>query len=208
MNTTARPLPAGPRLHARARAVRPALLALCATALACLWLAYGLRAEGEAYGPSPLLALGPLLAAGAIGLSLYEHGAELDATAARPARGLRALPLLGLLAAACALLLLAALAGPAEGRDLAALTRNTLGATGLATGTAALAGARASWLPAALYLPAVHLAHAGVPAGRAAQVWAWSAQAGDQPLPWGTALLLFLTGLALHALRGPRPLRR
>ncbi|MFE9248195.1 hypothetical protein [Streptomyces sp. NPDC007088] len=199
----------GPRLHARVHATAPALLALCAVALLSLWSAHALRPGpgtfGDAFATAPFLALGPLLVAVVTAVSQYRHAPELDGTAVRSPLLLRLTPLLGLLAVGTALLVLAALAGPGEGRDLAASIRNTVGAAGLMAGTATLLGARAGWLPAAVYLSAVHLGHPGVPGGRAAQVWAWPTCPGDQLLPWVAALVLLLGGTALHALRGARP---
>lgn len=200
----------GPRLHARAHSLVPAVLALCAVTLLCLWFADALRPQGQAefsdpFRTAPLLAFGPLLVGAVTTVSQHRYTPELDGTAVRSPLLLRLAPLLGLLVVGTALLVLAALAGPAEGRDLAALVRNTVGATGLIAGAATLLGARAGWLPAAVYLPAVHLGHPGVPDGRAAQVWAWSTYPADQLLPWVTALFLLLGGTALHALRGARP---
>ncbi|MEV0849240.1 hypothetical protein AB0J21_25770 [Streptomyces sp. NPDC049954] len=200
----------GSRLHARVHSLAPAVLALCAVAFLCLWLAHALRPGDQAgfsdpFRTAPLLAFGPLLVGVVTTVSQHRHAPELEGTAVRSPLLLRLVPLLGLLVVGTALLVLAALAGPAEGRDLPALVRATVGATGLMAGTATLLGARAGWLPAAVYLPAVHLGHPGVPDGRAAQVWAWSTCPGDQLLPWVTGIVLLVGGTALHALLGARP---
>lgn len=84
------------------------------------------------------------------------------------------------------------------------MVRNALGATGVAAASAALIGARLSWLPMTVYGSAVYLA-APDTAGGAAAVWAWPMQPGPQGAAWAVALTAYVIGAVLLAVRGARP---
>ncbi len=86
------------------------------------------------------------------------------------------------------------------------MIRNVLGATGVAAASAALIGARLSWLPMTVYGGAVYLAAPRTPGG-AASVWAWLMQPGPQPGAWVVASVAYAAGTALFAVRGARPER-
>lgn len=114
----------------------------------------------------------------------------------------RLLHLLALTVPAAAALALAVPGHPAE-FGAPGMVRNVLGATGVAAASAALIGARLSWLPMTVYSGAVYLAAPRTPGGAAA-VWAWLMQPGPQPGAWAVASVAYAVGAALFAVRGPR----
>ncbi|MER6999643.1 hypothetical protein [Streptomyces sp. NPDC000410] len=194
-----------PLLHARSRALPVTLSVLVTTAVAAAWCAWRLQAS-EAFDHTarvPVVVLAPLLAASAIGTSLFTHSDELDRTAVRPWPPRRLRQLLGLTAFA-GLVLALSVPGHPEEFGAPAMVRNLLGAAGVTAGTAALLGARISWLPLTAYLSAVYLAAPGVPGGAAA-VWAWPMQPGPQVAAWVVALSAYVAGGALYVWRGARP---
>ncbi|MEU1037197.1 hypothetical protein [Streptomyces sp. NPDC005907] len=198
--------PPGPLvLYARSRALPVTVAALACAALLTLWAASRPETYLDPYRRVPLLSLAPLLASAAIGVSLHSSTRDLDDTAVRPwwPRRLAHLLVLSVLAA---LLLALAVPGHAEVFGAAAMVRNTLGAVGLTAVSAVVFGARASWLPTTLYFSGVYLS-ASAPRVRNETVLAWPVQTGPQPGAWAVALALFVTGLALCAVRGARPER-
>ncbi|WP_053649444.1 MULTISPECIES: hypothetical protein [unclassified Streptomyces] len=192
------------RLYARSRALPGAFAALAGTAAAAAWAARWLETLPGS-GPSdrlPVVVLGPLLAAAAIGTCLRTPSDELDRTAVRAWWPRRLAHLLVPAALAALLLALAVPGHPAEFGAPAAV-RNTLGLVGAAAASAALVGARLSWLPPALYTGAVPLA-APVGTGGAADWWAWVTRPGPQGGAWTAAAAVFAAGTALYAWRGAR----
>ncbi|KUN83473.1 hypothetical protein AQJ66_18910 [Streptomyces bungoensis] len=189
-------------LYARSRALPAALAALAATAVFAVWAAGRLDAYLDPDRRVPIVALAPLLASAVIGTSLYAPSDELDRTAVRPWWPRRLAQLLALAALASVLLAPAVLGHP-EVFGPPAVIRNTLGCTGVTAAAAAVLGARLSWLPAFGYVTAVYLASSGA-RGRAATVWAWPMQPGVQPGAWAAALIAFVLGAALYAVRGAR----
>ncbi|MER7910617.1 hypothetical protein [Streptomyces sp. NPDC096068] len=191
-------------LYARSRALPGALVALAGTAAVAAGTARWLETIPGS-GPSdrlPVVVLGPLLAAAAVGTCLRAPSDELDRTAVRPWWPRRLAHLLVPAALAALLLALAVPGHPAEFGAPAAV-RNTLGLVGVAAASAVLLGARLSWLPPALYAGAVPLA-APAGAGGAADWWAWVARPGPQGGAWTAAALAFAAGTALYAWRGAR----
>ncbi|MFE4373240.1 hypothetical protein ACFRMN_34385 [Streptomyces sp. NPDC056835] len=197
-----------PRLYARSRVLPATLGALTGTALVAAWAAWWLQAQPhfDHTARVPVVVLAPLLAAGVIGTGLYTHSDELDRTAVRPWWPRRLAHLLVLTGLAAALLALAVPGRPDE-FGAQAMTRNLLGATGIAAASAALLGARLSWLPMTVYLSAVYLS-APRPPGGAGAFWAWPVQPGPQAGAWVSAVAAYGVGAALYAGRGARPDRR
>lgn len=190
-------------LYARSRALPLTVVTLIVTAVLATVCAH--RLHTTYLDPDrrvPVVALAPMLAASAIGTSLYEYAAELDRTAVRRAVPRRLAQLLALTALAAGTL---ALAVPGQAADFGAeaMVRNVLGAVGVTAASAAVIGARLSWLPTITYLSATYLsgAHAR---GRAATVWAWAIQPGPQPAAWAVAVGAFVVGGALYTLCGAR----
>ncbi|MFE0104023.1 hypothetical protein [Streptomyces sp. NPDC059009] len=195
----------GPALYARSRALPLTLATLAAAAALAAWGAYWVQ-EHLGYGGNariPVVVLAPLLAASAIGTGLHSHSDDLDRTAARPWWPRRTVQLLALTALSAGLLALA-VPGHPERYGAPALVRNLLGDTGLAAASAALVGARLSWLPVTVYGSAVYLAAPREPGGASA-VWAWPMQPGPQGAAWAVAVGLFAVGGVLYASRGARP---
>ncbi|MGH4035496.1 hypothetical protein ACQB60_42065 [Actinomycetota bacterium Odt1-20B] len=195
----------GAFLYARSRALPLTLTTLAGAAAVAAWGAHWLQ-EQLGYGGNarvPVVVLAPLLAASAIGTGLHSHSDDLDRTAVRPWWPRRAAQLLVLTALAACLLALAVPGDPGRW-GAAAIVRNALGDTGLAAASAALLGARLSWLPVTVYGSAVYLA-APREAGGAPAVWAWVMQPGPQGAAWAVAVGLFAAGGVLYALRGARP---
>ncbi|MBO1334032.1 hypothetical protein [Streptomyces sp. VRA16 Mangrove soil] len=192
-------------LYARSRAAASTLAAIVGAALFTLWAATLSSAFVDPYERVPLIALAPLIASSAIGVSLHQYAQELDRAAARPWRPLRLAHLLALTALAAALL---ALAVPGHGQEYgaAAMVRNVLGATGITAGAAAVIGARLSWLPTVLYFCAVYLSYSA-PYLHSATLWTWSMQPGPQPGAWAVALTAFVLGAGAYVVRG-LPARR
>jgi hypothetical protein len=190
-------------LYARSRALPLTVATLLVTAVLAALCAH--RLHTTYLDPDrrvPVVALAPLLVASAIGTSLHEYAAELDRTAVRPAGPRRLAHLLALTALAAGTLALA-VPGQAEQFGAQAMVRNVLGAVGITAASAAVLGARLSWLPTITYLSATYLA--GTRAhGRAATVWAWAVQPGPQPAAWAVAIGAFVVGVALSTLRGAR----
>ncbi|WP_327369827.1 hypothetical protein [Streptomyces sp. NBC_01217] len=194
-----------PLLYIRSRALHLTAAALTCTVLVAAWAADWL--EDQPYfdhtARIPVLALAPLLASAAIGTSLYTHSDELDRTAVRRWWPLRLLHLLALTVPAAGALALA-VPGHPEAYGAPGMVRNVLGATGVAAASAALIGARLSWLPMTVYGGAVYLAAPHTPGGAAA-VWAWPMQPGPQGAAWTVALTAYAGGAVLLAVRGARP---
>ncbi|KIF68010.1 hypothetical protein HY68_04045 [Streptomyces sp. AcH 505] len=192
-------------LYLRSRALPAVASSLVAAALLAGWAAYELQAARRFGGTAriPVVTLAPMLAAGIVGTGLYTHSDELDRTAVRAWWPRRLAHLFALTALAAAGLALAVPGSP-EVFGGQAMVRNVLGATGIAAGSAALLGARLSWLPTTVYLSGTYLSapptHDGV-----ATVWAWPMQPGPQPGAWLTACTTYVCGAALHAWRGARP---
>ncbi|MGW2182417.1 hypothetical protein ACWCXX_30890 [Streptomyces sp. NPDC001732] len=196
-----------PLLYARSRGLLLTVATLACVALVAAWAAHWLegRPRFDHTARVPVVVLAPLLASAAIGTGLHTHSDELDRTAVRrwwPRRLLHLLALTALTAAALA----AAVPGHPEAYGAPGMVRNVLGATGVAAASAALIGARPSWLPMTVYGGAVYLAAPAVPGGAAA-VWAWPMQPGPQGASWAVAGTAFVAGAALLAVRGPRPER-
>ena len=193
-----------PVLHLRSRALPRTAAAVACTALLAAWAAHWLQAQPDFnHGARvPVLVLAPLLVASAIGTSLYAAADELERTAVRRWWPRRLALLLALTVPAAAALALA-VPGHPEAFGAPGMVRNVLGATGVTAATAALIGARLSWLPMTVYGGAVYLAAPHTPGG-AASVWAWPMQPGPQVGAWATASALFVAGAALYAVRGAR----
>ncbi|MFB7373802.1 hypothetical protein ACFC0D_28560 [Streptomyces sp. NPDC056222] len=198
---------AGLALFVRSRTLPGTVAALLGTAAAAAWFAYWLQSRPGLDHTSrvPVVVLGPLLAASAIGTSLYTASDELDRTATRPWPPRRTAHLLALTVLAVALLALAVPGHPEEFGG-PAIVRNTLGAVGVTAAAAALIGARPSWIPMAVYVGSVYMAAPPGPGGAAA-LWAWPMQPGPQVGAWAMALGAFAGGTALYAFRGARPVR-
>lgn len=206
LRSAAPPAPRAPAaftLYARSRAVPTVLAVLACAALLTLWAASRPDAFLDPYRRVPLLSLAPLLASAAIGTSLHLYARDLDDTAVRPwwPRRLAHVLVLGVLAAA---VLALSVPGNAQVFGAAGMVRNTLGAVGVTAAGAALCGARVSWMPTLLYFSSVYLSGAS-PRMRNATVLAWPLQTGPQPGAWLAALVLFVLGTALYAVRGARP---
>ncbi|MGW2843731.1 hypothetical protein [Streptomyces sp. NPDC001274] len=190
-------------LYLRSRALPVTAAALAGVVLVAAWSADQLqdRPHFDHTARAPVVVLAPLLAAAAIGTALHSHAEELDRTAAR-----RWWPLLlAHLVVATALAagaLAAAVPGHPEAFGAPAMVRNVLGSTGVTVASAALLGARPSWLPMTVYGSAVYLAAPNEP-GRAAALWAWPLQPGPEAGAWAVAVAAYGAGAALLAVRGP-----
>ncbi|MDL2076558.1 hypothetical protein QNN03_08930 [Streptomyces sp. GXMU-J15] len=192
----------GTVLYARSRALPQTVLALAATALLAVWAAHALDSYLDPERRVPVVALAPLLAAAAIGASLYSASDELDRTAVRPWWHRRLAHLLCLTALAAALLPLAVLSS-AQTFGPPAMVRNVLGCTGLTAGAAVLLGARLSWLPVFCYVSAMYMGISGV-RGTALPAWAWLLEPGTGSGAWATAVLLFALGGGAYMVKGAR----
>ncbi|WP_306323114.1 MULTISPECIES: hypothetical protein [unclassified Streptomyces] len=193
-------------LYARSRSAPATLALITATALFTLWAATLTETFIDPYRRIPLLALGPLAAASAIGTSLHQRAPELDRTAARPWWPTRLAHLLALTALAATTLALS-VPGHSQEFGAAAMARNVLGATGLTATATVLLGARLSWLPPTLYFGAVYLSYSA-PGMKTATLWTWSMQPGPQRGAWAVALVAFMVGTMLYVAVGPRRKRR
>lgn len=193
-----------PVLYLRSRAVPRTAAVLTCVVLVAAWAADWLvsRTYFNHGARVPVLVLAPMLVSAAIGTSLYAPADELDRTAVRRWWPRRLLHLLALTVPAAAALALAVPGHPAE-FGAPGMVRNVLGATGVAAASAALIGARLSWLPMTVYSGAVYLAAPRTPGGAAA-VWAWLMQPGPQAGAWVVASVAYAVGAALFAVRGPR----
>ncbi|MER6094853.1 hypothetical protein ABT154_03145 [Streptomyces sp. NPDC001728] len=193
-----------PALYLRSRALPGALAALVGVAVAAAWVARWLESLPglDHTARLPVVVFGPLVAAAAVGTSLYAPSDELDRTAVRAWWPLRLAHVLAPTALAAALFALA-LPGHPEAFGAPAAVRDTLGLVGMAAGSATVVGARLSWLPPAFFVGAVHLAAPARPGG-AAQWWAWVMQPGPQAGAWTVAAGAFVAGTGLYAWRGAR----
>lgn len=196
-----------PLLYIRSRGLPRTAAALACVVLIAAWAADWLQDQPnfDHSARVPVLVLAPLLASAAIGTSLYAAADELDRTAVHRWWPRRLLHLLALTVPAAAALALA-VPGHPEAFGAPGMIRNVLGATGVAAGSAALIGARLSWLPMTVYGGSVYLAAPRAPGGTAA-VWAWPMQPGPQTAAWVVASAAYLAGATLLAVRGPRPER-
>ncbi|WP_050776736.1 hypothetical protein [Streptomyces sp. SPB074] len=200
----------GPRLHARAHHVPGVLLFLLANALLCAVVSRTVEAYRDPGRLTPLVALGPLLAASALGGATLSPLPEIAPTTSRPGPWPRLVLYLALALTGAALLALAVPGGGtgAHGYGPGGMARNVLGVSGLAAVSAVVLGARLSWLPVLGWGTAVFLGGAAPrPYAAVARLWAWIDQpAGDGPA-LAVALLSFLAGGALYAAKGARPVR-
>ncbi len=200
---TGLPQAAGQLLHLRSRALAQTLLSLAGVSLAA-----GLALEWLTTLPSeePLsrafvtIAF-PVLAASAVGISLHSHSPDADRTASRRWWPLRTGYLLTMTALASVLMSLSVPGDPAE-FGVAAMVRNTIGATGVTALFSTVLGARISWLPMFAYGGAALLVGPREPGGADA-LWHWLMQPGPQSGAWVSAVAAFAVGAGVHALRGP-----
>ncbi|MGW6390696.1 hypothetical protein ACWFR1_09330 [Streptomyces sp. NPDC055103] len=192
------------RHYLRSRGLPGALAALLGTAAVAAWAAWWLVSlpDLDHTARLPVVLLGPLLAAGVIGTSLYTPSDELDRTAVRAWWPRRLAHLLAPTALAVALLALA-VPGHAEAFGAPATVRNTLGLVGVAAAAAALVGARLSWLPPTFYAGVVYLAAPSDATGGAAW-WGWVTRPGPEGEAWAVAAVAFAAGAALYGWRGAR----
>ncbi|WP_323187806.1 hypothetical protein [Streptomyces sp. NBC_01242] len=170
--------PPVPVLYIRSRALPLTAVALAGIVLVAAGAAHWLetRPHFDHTARIPVVVLAPLLASAAIGTSLHAPSDELDRTGVRrwwPRRLLHLLALTVLTAGALAL----AVPGHPEAFGAPAMVRNVLGATGVAAASAALIGARLSWLPMTVYGGAVYLVAPCTHDGAAA-VWGVADAAG------------------------------
>ncbi|MFJ1881205.1 hypothetical protein [Streptomyces sp. NPDC088137] len=196
-----------PLLYVRSRALPLTAATLAGIALVAAWAADWLQDQPyfDHTARVPVVVLATLLASSAIGTGLHSHSDELDRTAVRRWWPLRLVHLLALTAVTAGVLA-AAVPGHPEEFGVPAMVRNVLGATGVAAASAALIGARLSWLPMTVYGGAVYLAAPRDPGGAAA-VWAWPMQPGPQGAAWAVAVTAYAAGAALLVVRGARPER-
>ncbi|WP_341483579.1 hypothetical protein [Streptomyces endophytica] len=126
-------------LYCRSRALPLTVATLLGTALLAAVCAHRLNASTDPFRHVPLVVLAPILAAAAIGTSLRQHSAELDRTAARPARPRRLAHLLALTTLAAGTL---ALAVPGHTQEFGApvMVRNLAGAVGITAAAATVIG--------------------------------------------------------------------
>ncbi|WP_315986271.1 hypothetical protein, partial [Streptomyces sp. adm13(2018)] len=193
-----------PLLYLRSRALPGALAALLGTAAAAAWAARWLSSlpDFDHRARLPVVVLGPLLAAAAIGTSLHTPSDELDRTAVRAWWPRRLAHVLVPTVLAVALLALA-VPGHAEQFGAPAAVRNTLGLVGVTAGAAAVVGGRLSWLPPCFLVGAVYLAAPSAPGG-GAQWWAWLTQPGAQRGAWTVALAALAAGTGPSTTTGRR----
>ncbi|MFE4370068.1 hypothetical protein ACFRMN_17885 [Streptomyces sp. NPDC056835] len=183
-------------LYARSRQV-PASLAAALLATVATWSLT--RGAGSGDPRTQVLLLTSVVAAATVGLSGQDRA--LDRTAAirwAPRRAAHVL-LIGVLAGAVLLALLAAGDEPVRAGTL---LRNSAGSAGLAAIGAALWGGRYAWaLPFGWCAVALFLPPTG---GVAAQVATWLFQPSGTTAAAGTAVALAAGGGLLYALAGPR----
>ncbi|MFF1919565.1 hypothetical protein ACFVW8_03190 [Streptomyces sp. NPDC058221] len=193
-----------PLLYIRSRGLPRTVAALACVVLLAAWAADWLEDQPgfDHTARVPVLVLAPLLVSAAVGTSLYAAADELDRTAVRRWWPRRLTHLLALTLPAAAALALA-VPGHPEAFGAPGMVRNVLGASGVAAASAALVGARLSWLPMTVYCGAVYLAAPRTPGGAAA-LWAWPMQPGPQAGAWFVALPVYAVGAALFAVRGAR----
>jgi hypothetical protein len=198
-------LPNLPALYIRSRALPLTTAALTGIVVAAAWAADRLQAQPhfDHTARVPVVVLAPLLASAAIGASLHSHSDELDRTAVRRWWPRRLLHLVALTVLATGALALS-VPGHPEAFGAPGMLRNVLGATGVTAASAALIGARLSWLPMTVYGGAVYLAAPHAPGGPAA-FWAWPMQPGPQTGAWVVAVAAYAAGGALLVVRGARP---
>ncbi|MGW6458478.1 hypothetical protein ACWF94_21615 [Streptomyces sp. NPDC055078] len=198
-------------LYARSRGLPVTLGVLAATVVCVFWRVASMSSAGSAdsagssWDPAlekPLVIVGPLLVAAAIGTSLYTYSDELDRTSVRPWWPRRLTQLAGLTAASAAALGIA-MPGATEEFGAGAMVRNTLGVVGLAVLSAVVIGARLSWAPPLAYLATIYLGVQGA-GSRWTAVWAWPLQPGPGTASWVTALLLLATATIAYTVFGAR----
>ncbi|WP_431036738.1 hypothetical protein ACQYWQ_21630 [Streptomyces sp. P6-2-1] len=200
----------GLRLHARARHVPGVLLLLLANALLCGVLSRTVEVYPDPDAVTPLIALGPLVAAAALGSATLEPLPEIAPTTARSGPLPRLALYLALALAGAVPLSLVTPAGDAGTTSYGpgVMARNTLGVSGLCAASAVVLGARLGWLPVLGYGAAVFLGGRTLrPYATTTRVWAWLNQPVGDRLALGVALAVFLAGGALYVAKGARTVR-
>lgn len=196
-------------LYLRSRFAGWAGLSLGGVALASWAGTYWLLRNGYPVNTSglvPMLVMGTLAAACAVGVGARSPFVELERTAARSLPALRLGHLVGLLLCAVALLVSVLLAFELDGarppEPLPALVRNLAGLAGLAFITARLLGAGLSWTTPFVYAFAVLMEGEGP--GVEAKWWALPLFSGTDGLSWMISLSMLAIGLGLICLSGER----
>lgn len=194
-------------LHARARHVPEALVALVVVVLVAAWCAQALSSDPHFDGPRarpPVVAGAALAGAMLVLVTLAGADTSLERSAARSTvrwRGAHAVLAAALAAGA---LVLSVLPDPWQ-FGAVAMARNTAGFAGIALASAALLPARAAWGPVFGYGTVVYLA-APKPTRGGDGWWAWPTVSGvpaDSTPALVSALALLAVGVTLYAVRGP-----
>ncbi len=192
-------------LHARARRV-PAITAGLGVLTITSWV-LGSQLDHHSGGADSanllmLTVMAPLVAAVLISSTFSGADDELELSTRSRWAALRAGPLATLTLLASTLLALTGGWAP-EGLGAQGLVRGIVGEVGLVALTAAIIGARASWVPA-LGLAIVALTRGSNDPATVGAVLTWQVQPTDVRAAGTTALALGVAGLAVHARLGSR----
>ncbi|PWJ51144.1 hypothetical protein SAMN06264364_12121 [Quadrisphaera granulorum] len=196
-------------LHARARHVPEALVALVVVVLVGAWCADALSSSprfGGRFARPPVVVGAALAGALLVLATLAGADTSLERSAARTTARWRATHAVLAVALAVGALVLAVLPDPWH-FGAVAMARNTAGFAGIALASAALLPARAAWAPVFGYGTVVYLA-APKPTIDGAGWWAWPTVSGvpaDSGPAVVSALAALVVGVVLYAVRGPVP---
>lgn len=192
-------------LHARARRVPAITAGLGVLTLATWALGNQLAHESEQVDPANRMkgtVMASLVAAVLISTALAGEDDELELSTRACWARLRSGLLLALTLLASTLLALTGCWAP-EQFGAHALVRGVVGEVGLVALSAAVIGARASWVPA-LGAAIVALARGPVDSGTVTAMLTWQVQPTDVRAAGTTALALGVAGLVIHARLGSR----
>lgn len=192
-------------LYGRSRGWTTVLVSLALLTLTSWWLAAWLGTFQGFWYPearAPVTAAAPLLASIVIGRALDSPDVDLDRSSPVHWPTLRGGHVLAWTAVCGVLLALTATTEPLTFGSVA-LVRNVLGYVGLTCLAAVALGAPLAWLPGLVLGFTLYLAAPRIPSSFD-RWWAWPMQDGGWDGSWVVAGGLFLVGLALYALRGPR----
>lgn len=193
-------------LHLRARRVPAATASVGVITLLASWTGTWLMERpfiSDEQARIPVAALGTLAVAGVLATTLGSPDEWLDRSTPTPWLRIRAAHLVIAASLGGLTLATAGLSQP-EFFGAPAMARGVVGLLGMAALSAAVIGARASWLAVLVYASTVYLAAPRTPGGTAA-VWAWPMQPTRITTSFIAAGVLFTAATAVHAAFGARP---
>ncbi|MGH8776421.1 MAG: hypothetical protein ACRDWI_15070 [Jiangellaceae bacterium] len=193
-------------LHPRARQLGWAIVGLAAVALVGWWMVDALAHRGatpDAAARLPAVVALPLVGAIIASIGLGGADEELERSTAWRWRAARAVHVLVVAVTVAAVV---GSIGPWEPSTYGTheIVRKAVACVGVVAASAVILGARLAWAPIFAYVVTVYFT-APRPLTNGTALWTWPVQPSGSPAAWTTAMTLFVLGMALYTVSGPRP---